>query len=196
MITNKEDTLSTANNNNNGILPNEDKCRQCHLVIEETCWRFYHDRWHTQCLVCNNCKQKIEPPFNARIGVHHLLAGQKPKSTTTTTTPTTSIEKNQAESNLILLCDKCTIDPRTRRNYLMQQTPLSRVTQLEQCMHLLRVALARVHQVPIGKVTHTLFFLKKNLGSHSFYSISPPSTLHIHLTPKKNTPNSPSSLLI
>ncbi|KAG2224629.1 hypothetical protein INT45_007874 [Circinella minor] len=146
MMTNK-DTMN--NNNSNEILPNEDKCRQCHLIIEETCWRFYHDRWHTQCLVCNSCQQKIEPPFNARIGVHHLLAGKKPKlSSTSLSTTTTTKEK---ESNLILLCDKCTINPHTRRNYLMQQTPLSRVTQLEQSIHLLRVAVAQIHQVPIGK---------------------------------------------
>ncbi|KAI8145372.1 hypothetical protein BJV82DRAFT_666635 [Fennellomyces sp. T-0311] len=114
------------------VLASLDACFQCNMMIEDGCWRFGHARWHTRCLLCSGCHHPIDPPLNARIGRLSSVA-------------------KHAEANLILLCDRCTIDPKKRRNYTMQQTPLSRVTQLEQCMHLLRVAVARVHQVPSGK---------------------------------------------
>ncbi|KAI9482517.1 hypothetical protein BDB00DRAFT_857660 [Zychaea mexicana] len=155
----------------NRIIAQQDQCHQCQMVIEDACWQFQHARWHTQCLICSSCKQSIDPPFNARIGVHQHQHQRQQQQQQQSSIITADTKQQHAESNLILLCDRCTIDPRKRRNYTMQQAPLSRVTQLEQCMHLLRVAVARVHQRPIGK---------KGLPANNNNSSSQKLQLHQH----------------
>lgn len=91
----------------------------------DPCLRHGIGSWHLNCLVCGACQQHIQQPSQARVGYHTEQSGH---------------------INMLLLCDQCTVDPRNRPKHVMQQTQLIPVSQLEQCMHLLRVALARVER--------------------------------------------------
>lgn len=87
---------------------------------------------------------KVEPK-NARLG--QLLLSSDTTLAPRAQQANTMVE--EAKDPVILFCDRCVVNHKKRRSYSMQQqTPLVYVTQLEQCLHLLHVALARtqMHQ--------------------------------------------------
>ncbi|ORY93100.1 hypothetical protein BCR43DRAFT_496321 [Syncephalastrum racemosum] len=120
---------------------NADTCRHCHSLIQHACYRHGSSRWHIDCVHCDACKMKVEPK-NARLGQ------LSPSSVLTSRAQQANTTVEEAKDPVILLCDRCLVNHKKRRSYSMQQTPLIYVTQLEQCLHLLRVALARtqLHQ--------------------------------------------------
>ncbi|KAI9323802.1 hypothetical protein BX666DRAFT_2108646 [Dichotomocladium elegans] len=103
------------------------RCQRCLQNILDDCFCHGNGRWHTTCLECNACKTPISMTSLARVGY--------------------ATQSNSNPSAVIMLCDRCTMDPRNRQHFLMQNAPIMYVSQLDQYKHLLRVELARVkHQ--------------------------------------------------